>query len=49
MKMLCHGIDISDNDIFCNKEVIEGVESDLMKVKKAEPAMHYLVILRVMI
>ncbi|MBQ6219153.1 MAG: hypothetical protein IJJ47_05420 [Methanosphaera sp.] len=35
MKMLCHGIDISDNDIFCNKEVIEGVESDLMKVKKA--------------
>lgn len=35
MKMLCHGIDISDNDVSCSESLINNVESSLYKVKDA--------------
>lgn len=35
MKMLCHGIDISDNDVSCSDTLIRGVEESLYKIKEA--------------
>ena len=35
MKMLCHGIDISDNDVSCSDSLIQNVENSLYKIKKA--------------
>ncbi len=35
MKMLCHGIDISDNDVSCSESLIDNVESSLYKIKEA--------------
>lgn len=35
MKMVCFGIDISDNDISCSDELIKSVEEDLERVKYA--------------
>lgn len=33
--MLCHGIDISDNDVSCSDTLINSIESDLYKIKDA--------------
>lgn len=35
MKMLSHGIDISDNDVSCSKSLIESVENSLGTVRDA--------------
>ena len=35
MKMLCHGIDISDNDVSCSDSLIKNVENSLEKIKDA--------------
>ncbi len=35
MKMLCHGIDISDNDVSCDDSLIHDIEDDLYKIKDA--------------
>ncbi|MBR0471818.1 MAG: hypothetical protein IJI98_03860 [Methanosphaera sp.] len=35
MKMLCHGIDISDNDVSCSDSLIENVENSLYKIRDA--------------
>ena len=35
MKMLCHGIDISDNDVSCSDSLIQNVENSLYKIKEA--------------
>lgn len=35
MKMLCHGIDISDNDVSCSDTLIENVENSLYKIRDA--------------
>lgn len=35
MKMLCHGIDISNNDVSCSDSLIQNVEKSLYKIKEA--------------
>lgn len=35
MKMLCHGIDISDNDVSCSEELIANIEKSLYKIEDA--------------
>lgn len=35
MKMLCHGIDISDNDVSCSNDLICNIEKNLDKIKEA--------------
>lgn len=35
MKMLCHGIDISDNDVGCSDELIRNVEESLHRIRDA--------------
>lgn len=35
MKMLCHGIDISDNDVSCSDDLICNIEKNLDKIKEA--------------
>lgn len=35
MKMLCHGIDISDNDVSCSDSLITNIERSLEKIKEA--------------
>lgn len=32
MKMICHGIDISRDDVSCNTELIKKIENDLLKL-----------------
>ncbi len=34
MKMLCHGIDISDNDVSCSDSLIDSIEKNLYKIKE---------------
>lgn len=38
MKMLCHGIDISDNDVSCSDSLIRSVENSLDKIRDAGAA-----------
>lgn len=35
MKILCHGIDISDNDVSCSDMLINNIEKSLYKIKEA--------------
>lgn len=35
MKILCHGIDISDNDVSCSNSLIDNVEESLYKIEEA--------------
>lgn len=35
MKMLCHGIDISDNDVSCSDSLIKNIEDNLYKVRNS--------------
>jgi hypothetical protein len=35
MKVLCHGIDISDNDVSCSNTLINNIETNLYRIKDA--------------